>query len=484
MSLITTKIQLSSLETFLYECKDDPVKFATTIFTRRPVDSQIEALNDLAKYRKIAIKSGHGVGKSGLFPYIGYWLLFCRVPVKVIVTAPTKHQLYDIAWPEFAILRRYMLPELSEQLSNIGDKISLKGAEDECFIIPRTSRKEVPEALQGLHGENIALLIDEASGVHDQVFVVGEGMLTTESTYVVAASNPTRRKGWFFDLFSKDKSFHEKYWTLKTISCFDSSLVTPEYISYMKDKYGEDSDVFRVRVLGEFPKSDADSYISEELVRKAVNNDSVGKQHFYEIWGLDVARKGNNKTVLTRRCGRKLIEQFVWSKLDTTQICGRVVDLYDEAKELNNAPVSICIDGVGLGAGVYDRLTELLLPTVFVHSGSESSSKDVHLNYRMDLWAKMKDWFEDTASIYDDDELIEQITSVPITFSSSGKMRMATKEELLSLGIQSPDKADSLMLTFADRDLLKEGAIEEVKEQSNRKWGRKRNLGEGTWMSM
>lgn len=475
-------ITLTPLEKFLYEAKDDPVLFAKIVFPdRQPVDSQVDALNTLAKYKKIAIKSGHGVGKSGLFAYIGYWLLFCRIPVKVVVTAPTKHQLYDIAWPEFAILRRYMLPEFASQLSNIGDKISLIGAEDECFIIPRTSRKEVPEALQGLHGENIALLIDEASGVHDQMFIVGEGMLTTESTYVVAASNPTRRKGWFFDLFNTNKTFQEKYWRLKTISCYDSSLVNSEYIQYMLDKYGEDSDVFKVRVLGEFPKSDADSFISEELIRKSVERE-IETQYFYEIWGLDVARKGNNKTVLTRRCGRKLIKQYVWAKLDTMQICGRIIDLYDESDKAGNPPNSICIDVIGVGSGVYDRLSELNLPVVFVHSGSESSSKDVHLNYRMDLWSKMKDWFEDSASISDDDELIDQVSSVPTMFSSSGKMRMATKDELLALGVQSPDKADSLMLTFADRDMLKEGAIEEVKEQTKRY--NKRNDRKGTWMSL
>ena len=481
MGASLAEVRLSPLERFIYECKDDPVRFATTIFTRHPVDSQIEALNTLAKRKKIAIKSGHGVGKSGLFPYVGYWLLFCRIPVKVVITAPTKHQLYDIAWPEFAILKRYMLPEFAEQLSWIGDKISLKGAEDECFIIPRTSRKEVPEALQGLHGENIALLIDEASGVHDQMFIVGEGMLTTESTYVVAASNPTRRKGWFFNLFNKDRAFQEKYWALKTISCLESSLVTKEYIQYMKDKYGEDSDTYRVRVLGEFPKIDADSYINEEIVRNSVNRE-IEAQPFYEIWGLDVARKGNNKTVLTRRNGRKLIEQIVWSKLDTMQICGRVVDLYDEARESNNIPNSINIDIIGVGSGVYDRLSELGLPVVAVHSGSESSSKDTHLNYRMDLWADMRDWFEGVASIPEDDELIDQICSVPAMFSSSGKMRMATKDELITLGVTSPDKADSLMLTFADRDMVRDSLVEEVKEQTKR-YSHKRRVANGTWMS-
>lgn len=480
-------IKFSSLESFLLSCKNNPVLFANTIFDRKPTPAQSEILGELPSNPRMAIKSGHGVGKSGLFPYIGYWTLFCRVPCKIVVTAPTKHQLTDITWPEFSILRRHMLKEFESQLSFADDRISLKGAENECFIIPRTARREVPEALQGLHGENIVLLMDEASGIHDDVFLVGESMLTTESTYLVAASNPTRRKGWFFDLFNKDKEHQSKYWKLKTISCYDSSLVDPSFIEYMKDKYGEDSDTFRVRVLGEFPETDSESYISEIIIRKAINN-KLEAQPFYEIWGLDVARKGSNKTVLTRRAGRRLIEQRVWSKLDTVQVCGRVVNMYDEAKEFNNSPASICVDIIGTGSGVYDRLSELGLPVIGVHSGSESSYKDVHLNYRMDLWCAMKEWFEDCPSIPDDSDLVAQLSSVTTVFSSSGRMRMMSKDEMVSSSIESPDKADSLMLTFADRNILKEGILEEVQKEGKRKvWRSKEDRmypNKGSWMSL
>ena len=137
------------------------------------------------------------------------------------------------------------------------DRVELMAAPSEAFISARTSRAETPEALAGVHSENVLLVVDEASGVPEKVFEAAAGSMSGHSATTILLSNPTRSSGTFFESQTRMAS---SWWTRRW-SCVDSPLVSDEFVDEMRARYGEDSNAFRIRVLGEFPMADDDTII-------------------------------------------------------------------------------------------------------------------------------------------------------------------------------------------------------------------------------
>ena len=438
---------------------------------------QEEAISLYANNKRIAIKSGHGVGKSAFLVIIGYHNLITNAPCKVICTAPTAHQLYDVLWSEFAKWGRRMRPEIFNEIDIKADRISLKAIPHEAFIVARTARREQPEAFQGFHGDRLVFIADEASGVDDIIFEVGEGSMSTPNTNVILTSNPTRREGYFFEAFKPDSGYKTM-----TVSCNHSSLVAGDYKAHMASKYGEDSDVYRVRVLGEFPHSTVDSIISRIVVEEALEK-QVTQSLFYPVWGVDVARYGSNKTALAKRQGNHLLEPVkMWSRQDTMSTVARIVDEYEMTPhELR--PYEIYVDVVGMGAGVVDRLAELKFPVVGINVQGGSAWKEVNLNLKSDLWCRARDWFlQQNVSIPNQPELVEQLVAVGYKYQN-GKFRVESKEDLMSRSVASPDAADAFVLTFAGGyDILQEEVVHQVENVRKRYQRRfKPNL---SWMAL
>ena len=237
----------------LLKIHNDPVFFVEHIIGATPQKWQADALRAIAENDRVSIKSGHGVGKTAFQSWLVLWWLLSHYPCKVAVTANTAHQLSDVLWTEIDKWARRLPEGFRDLMEFKTDKISLKGASD-SFCVARTSRKENPEALQGFHSENMLFLVEEASGVPDVVFQVAEGALSTAGAKTVMCGNPTRSDGFFYESFHSQR--HR--WHNITVSCEDGEYVSEEFLTGMADKYGIDSNVYRVRVLGEFPTQSDD----------------------------------------------------------------------------------------------------------------------------------------------------------------------------------------------------------------------------------
>ena len=162
----------TDIQSILRELHDDPELFVKHVLHATPQQWQADALRAVRDNSKVAIKSGHGVGKTAFLSWLVLWWLLTRYPTKVVCTANTAHQLSDVLWTEIDRWARGMHPGFKDRLNFKADKISLEGAND-SFAVARTSRRESPEALQGFHSDNMLILVDEASGVPDVVFQVG-----------------------------------------------------------------------------------------------------------------------------------------------------------------------------------------------------------------------------------------------------------------------------------------------------------------------
>jgi len=446
MTTSEQRAQRTFMDEFTEAYYDDPVRFVREMLGAEPYAYQVEFLQALAKgERKMSVKSGHGTGKSTTASWAMLWFLLLRYPVKVVVTAPTSSQLFDAM---FAELKRWIneLPGELQQLLNVkSDRVELVSAPAEAFISCRTARAETPEALAGVHSDNVLLIVDEASGVPEQVFEAAAGSMSGHNATTLMLSNPTRSSGTFFESHNR---MSNSWWT-RTWSCIDSPLVSDEFVDEMRMRYGEDSNAFRVRVLGEFPLSDDNTIIPYFLVETAQQRDIEVADDTRMVWGLDVARFGSDATALCKRQGPIVTELRSWRGLDLMQTTGRVVAEY-EALQPSKRPVEILVDSIGVGSGVVDRLRELDLPVRGVNVAESPSMGETYMNLRSELWFKCKAWLEDrSCKLPKDDQLLAELTAIRYSFTSSGKMKAESKDEMRRRGVGSPDLADALCLTMA-----------------------------------
>ena len=434
------------LEEFVLRYRDDPALFVTEVLGATPYPYQAEFLNALATgERKMSVRSGHGTGKSTTASWAMLWFVLLRFPNKVVVTAPTSGQLFDAL---FAELKRW-INELPEQLKVLltvkADRVELTAASSEAFISARTSRAETPEALAGVHSANVLLVVDEASGVPEKVFEAAAGSMSGHAATTILMSNPTRSSGTFFESQTRMAS---SWWTRRW-SCVDSPLVSDEFVDEMRARYGEESNAFRIRVLGEFPMADDDTIIPFHLADSAIRRDIQITPDAKPIWGLDVARFGADKTALCKRYGNVVTEISSWQGLDLMQTVGRVMAEY-EGLSPSMRPSEILVDSIGVGGGVVDRLRELGAPVRGINVGEAPAMGGTYMNLRAELWFKTKGWLEDrSCKIPNDDQLLAELTSIRYAFTPSGKMKAESKDDMRKRGLKSPDLADALCLTMA-----------------------------------
>mgnify|MGYP006427252333 CR=1 FL=1 len=374
------------------------------------------------------------------------WYVLTRYPVKVVVTAPTSSQLYDALFGEL----KHWVQELPEALSTLlnvkGDRLELVADPNAAFISARTSRAEQPEALQGIHSRSVMLVADEASGVPEAVFEAASGSMSGHNAVTILLGNPTKSSGLFYETHHRLKGV----WKTMEVSCFDSPLVSEEYIQEQKERYGEDSNAYRVRVLGKFPLADVDAVIAVDLVDSAMKRDVVEDSTGAMVWGVDVARYGSDSSALAKRRGAVVPAPVaVWKDYDIMQVTGAVKAEYD-ACEPNDRPEEILVDSVGMGSGVADRLRELGLPARDINVAEVPAMKASYYNLRAELWFKMREWFQARGcSVAKDDHLFGELTAPRYEFLSTGKAQVETKEKMKRRGVPSPNRADALMLTFA-----------------------------------
>lgn len=323
------------------------------------------------------------------------------------------------------------------------DEVVLKENPKLSCALARTARREQPEAFQGQHSDNLLFIVDEASGVDDIIFETGQGSMSTPGAKTVMTSNPTRTSGYFYESHHRMRRF----WATMKVSCEESSRVSPSYIEEMAEKWGKDSNIYKVRVLGEFPSTEDDAVIPLELVEAAVGRD-VEEVGGAIVWGLDVARFGDDASALAKRRSNVVLEPVrTWKGKDLMQTTGIVVREYEDALE---KPAFIYVDSIGMGAGVVDRLCELGLPAVGVNVSESAAVGDRYMRLRDELWFTVKEWLAQRDSRLPKDEgLLGELTSPKYNFTSSGKLKVEGKDQMKARGVQSPNKADALCLTFA-----------------------------------
>ena len=426
---------------------NDPVMFAREVLGIQPDEWQEEFLRVIAdpRKRRISVRSGHGVGKSTAVAMAAIWHVLWRVPGKVVMTAPTSAQLFDALFAEVKRLVREIKPPFHDLLEVKSDRVELKGRNADCFISCRTSRAEQPEALAGVHSPHVLLIADEASGVPEAVFESAAGSMSGHSATTILTGNPTRNSGLFYETHHR---LRDQWYTMH-VSCVESPRVSDDFVEEMKLRYGENSPAYHVRVLGNFPPAEDDTVIPVHLIDYAMANQVEIDEFTMPIWGLDVARHGNDSSVLCKRQGPVVHPLKTWQGMDLMQLVGAVKVEYDTSPPAKR-PVEIIVDSIGLGSGVLDRLRELGLPARGLNVSERPAAVGLYNNLRSELWFKAKEWLENRdVQLPKDDQLFAELAAPRYTFSSNGKIQVESKDSMKKRGLKSPDRADSFCLSLA-----------------------------------
>lgn len=439
---------------FVSRYRHDRIKFVIHNFKCRLEPWQREVLEALdTGHLRISVRSGHGVGKTALLAWVIIHFVLCRYPCKVVVTAPTFSQLFDALAAECKRWVHALPPGIQDCLDVRSDRITLKAAPSDAFVAFRTSREEQPEALQGVHADHVLLVVDEASGVPESIFQAAAGSMSTRGAITVLAGNPLRASGYFYNTHT----LWERWWTRK-VACAESSRVDPNFPEEIAAAYGLESNAYRIRVLGEFPTADEDTFIPLHLVESAMGRD-IEEPPFatQEIWGVDVARFGNDQSALVRRKGSYVYPAERWRQLDAMQLVGQIKAAWDKLPVLRR-PSEIYVDAIGIGAGVVDRLREMELPAVAVNVAESPSLEGPYHRLRDELWGRCRRWLElRTCRLPLDKRLLTELTVPRMQFTSVGKVKLESKDELRKRLSWSPDSADAFVLTFASEPAVASG---------------------------
>lgn len=413
------------------------------IFKAEPESWQIESLKLLATSPRIAIRSAQGVGKTTLMAWAILWFMTTHIESRVVATAPTAHQLYDVLFSELNkwIMRSEFLQELYDVQKT---SVRFKGSPETWFCVARTAAK--PENLAGFHADNLLFVIDEASGVDDSIYETILGTLSGLNNKLLICGNPTRREGFFYRAFHEERDLYK---TLK-VSAKESGRVSKENAARLIKQYGEDSDVVRVRVLGEFPKSESDGVIPLELIEKSMNTEPTFRGDL--IIGVDVARYGNDKTVMASRIGMSLLPLEVWGKCDLMTTCGRIVRSVEILQnKFSVKRVVINVDDSGLGGGVTDRLREVTPHTINACLNNAKARDSTHYaNWITEQFFNFKELLASgEVTLPRDDTLTAELVSRKYSINSAGKLIIEPKSEFKMRIGHSPDRADAVILCYA-----------------------------------
>jgi len=474
------------------EYRSDPVRFSEEVLGIRLWPKQQDILRALTTSPQIAVRSGQKCGKTMISVIAALWFVVCHVDANVILTAPTGRQVREILWKELRqVYLRAKVP--------LGGKLNVSPAgglrySDGRQIIGYSVTDTAPEDMAGTSGKTLMYVIDEASGFSQAIFDAIEGNLGG-STFgrLLAISNPTQVSGFFFDAFHRSASSWHRF----AISSEEASkyandftgLMQPETIARKAKDGGRDSPWFRIRILGQFPTSATNSvcslahidsakerFLTEAFRRlclakmvdpSADSTRAINERELDEIaklfgpddgpleFGVDVARFGDDATVIQPRRGKWLLPYKAVQGYGTHEVVGAILYL-TKALAHEGERAHVKIDGTGgYGGGVVDtlRLPENapFVTVLEVNVSTRSDDEERYPNLRSQLWFAISEWLKDGGGMHtalgeEDGKLDAELLTPTYKFDPKGRQVVEPKDETKKRLGRSPDRADAAAL--------------------------------------
>ena len=444
----------------------DPVAFVREVFNAEPDAWQIEALRAVAREPRVAMSACKGPGKSCLLAWIIWWFLLTRENANILALSITKDNLKDGLWKELGVWRNKS-PILKKAFLKGGDRIKSSDPErgDIWWCSARSFSKasdaeQQANSLAGLHAEHVMIVLDEVGDFPEGVFSAAEAIFANEvDAHLVVAGNPTSPSGPLYRVMGEDADkWHCIHITGDPLDPLRSPRISIPWAQGEIDRWGRDNPWVMVNILGQFPPAGADQLISINLVTAAMSRDVpyLAIRDAAIVWGVDPSRSlasGADEASLCKRQGNVCRRFTTWRGLDGTKMGDAIGRMILEDNKKGEAPDAIFVDVGGVGASCYDRLCALGFGDI-VHPVDFGGSADDgrFLNKRAEIWWLMMEWLKNMPACIPQDQVLRaELPSPKFVFTNSTKQtkfKLESKEDMKARGTRSPNRADSLALTF------------------------------------
>jgi hypothetical protein len=400
---------------------------------------------------RLAISSGHGIGKSACCSWVCLWALMTAPDTRGIITASSESMLMTRLRAEIRLWFRRCRG--AEHFSMSATSLTSSDPNHEqtwrIDLLPWNANR--PEAFAGLHvgsGRRLLLIYDEASAIEEPIWQTCEAIATDADAEIIwlACGNPLHPVGHFRDCFDK----YRDTWKTRHISSLSVSFTNKAEFERWGRDYGIDSDFYRTRVLGEFPKVGSDQFISPEAVQQAMDRELDPSHHDQLCIGIDIARFGSDESVIFPRRGRdcRSIPPQTFRGLPLDQLEDRVVAFMNAHPDCRQ----IFCDGTGLGGGLVDHLIRRgyhVTDVQFAGKATEQIDGVAYANQRAHIWGALRHHLRYLCLPANNQALKEQLTAPEYSFDKSGAILLEPKDAMRRRGVPSPDLADALACTYA-----------------------------------
>jgi hypothetical protein len=446
-----------------YDSADGIVLFVREVLGVDLADYQVEALQGFYNHGRASIRAPHGVGKTALASWVVLWgISVFPDDVKIPCTASKWRQLTKFLFPEIRKWARRadwtkvgMTLRLGKEI--LEQAIKLEGKE--AFAIASNDAT----AIEGAHAKYLIYIFDEAKAIPADIWDSAEGAFSTAGddtegrAYALAISTPGQPSGRFYDIH-KQKQGYREWWTqhITLEQAINAGQISQQWADERAKAWGKNSAVYKNRVLGEFDESGEHAVIPLEWIEASNNRylewlDSGGVPSGKKAYGVDVARYGEDKTVICEIIGKVVTQMVSRSKQSTMVTAGEVSTLLDKQTRCY-------IDVIGVGAGVVDRLRELGYKKVLgvnVSHKTNITDKSGEIgfpNLRSALWWILREALDPDGDILlaipPDDDLTGDLSAPAYEYTSNGHYKVESKDDMRKRISRSPDKADALALAY------------------------------------
>lgn len=461
--------------------------------------------------RLMSVVSGHGIGKSATCTWIILWFLYCYQGAQVPVTAPTTHQMHDVLWKELSIWINRMPEDMQSIYEWSSEYIRVAYDPQAWFARARTSTKENTEAIAGVHGDHVAIVVDEGSGVPQQVFDTAEGALTSGNVLVLIISNGTQVTGYFYDTQHRASGD----WQTFSFNGEESPIVDRAFVA-LKAKHGFNSEEYRIRVKGGFPGEESlteGGYIMlmprEKIGVRVMALDDlafIGRR----ILGIDPSGEGKDEATFVIRDRFKAAVVATAQTTNDKELAEMALTLIDRYQLL---PEDVVVGSFGVGADIGKEIaiaTKDMKRPYNIYSVMEGNTPekeerynsdrfqrhaneltnpegrpkefvDMYMNIRALMYFRLREWLYGGGQIVDDSvdngPFVNEIAVIRYKRALQGnRIQLMPKTDMKKLGIPSPNKADALALTTL-RDM--DDPNSEQSEEERKRLERDENAVEG-----
>lgn len=412
----------------------------------------LQARNCLAKGEQTALqmayRAGHGVGKTAFVAWIIHWFISTRPDPQIVVTAGTAEQLNGKTWRELAKWKELAINghwfSWSATRYSLNERPETWTARAVAWSVHRA------DAFAGTHDEHVLIIFDEGSAIDKAIYEVVSGALTTPGAIMLVVGNPTKNSGPFHEIFTR---FAHR-WHHRQIDARKARMANIHQLEQWIADYGEDSDFARVRIYGDFPRASSNQFISSDIIAKCMAYEAQDWHRYAVIIGCDVARFGDDSSVITVRQGRKRLEKQKYQKMDLVRLADKVAETANHYSSEEKFKVYIIVDGDGVGGGLVDILRSRGFEVIDVNSGATADDPEKYYNKKAEMSDRARQHMMGGVELRlpdgkPDTDLESQMLALEYGFSNKNQIQMEKKADMKKRTGCSPDDWDSYALTYA-----------------------------------